>query len=36
MNRIKAMLATASATVFVMFSQEVLTDEVFRELLSMC
>jgi uncharacterized protein involved in propanediol utilization len=35
MNRIKTLIG-AAATVFVMFSQEVLTDEVFRELLSMC
>jgi hypothetical protein len=34
MNSIKTWLG--AATVFVMFSQEVLTEEVFRELLWMC
>jgi hypothetical protein len=36
MDRMKAWMGTAGAAVFVMFSQEVLTQELFRELLSMC
>lgn len=36
MNRIKNWMGTAGATVFVMYSQEVLTQDLFRELLAMC
>jgi hypothetical protein len=36
MKRIISLLGTTGAAVFVMFSQEVLTQDLFRELLWIC